>query len=195
MQDRVRLIIQGVTDIPSVPDTSLIVLTDEKSERTISIVCDNTYRQQIAIRRGKFLGSEEAQQNVRDSLKNAMPEVFIKILHDLLFDYQVVITHIFSGEYKAILTDPIRMRTYNMRISDALLLAFASEGTMPIYAEKDMWLRQSTPYPGDNANGIALPLNALSIEMLKDALEKCVEEEHYEAAQQIKEELDRRNTK
>ena len=51
---------------------------------------------------------------------------------------------------------------------------------------------QSMPYAGENAPGISMPLNTLTIPMLQKALDDCIEQENYEMAQKIKEEMERR---
>ena len=47
---------------------------------------------------------------------------------------------------------------------------------------------------GENARGISLPLNTLTTEMLKDAMQKCIDDEKYEIAEQLKKELERRGS-
>ena len=41
--------------------------------------------------------------------------------------------------------------------------------------------------------GVAIPINSLTREMLEASLEKAIENEEYETAKHIKEELDRRS--
>ena len=45
---------------------------------------------------------------------------------------------------------------------------------------------------GQDARGVAMPLNTLSMEMLEQALQRSIEEERYELAKQLKDEINRR---
>ena len=193
----IKLIIQGVTDIPAVPDTSVILLTDEKSQRTISVVCSKFYNWQIAKRRDKYVGSELIRSMAMKSFSKSLPEVLVGLLtKNSLYDYRVVIKSVMDGDYQSIVEDILDPDIrFDIHTPDALLFSYASDGKIPVYIEDDLWYKQSTPYFGDNAPGISLPLNTLSVELLKDALDKCIAEEQYEAAKQIKDELDSRNKK
>ncbi len=193
----IKLIIQGVTDIPAVPDTSVILLTDEKSERTISVVCNKFYNRQIAIRRDKYVGSEQARSMARKTLDKSLPEVLVGLLtQSSPCNYRVVIESVKDGSYQSVVENGDEMDIYlEVNTPDALLISYASDDKIPVYILEDLWYKQSTPYFGDNAPGISLPLNTLSEELLKDALDKCIADEQYEAAKQIKDELDSRNNR
>lgn len=191
----IKLIIQGVTDIPAVEDTSVILLTDENSLRTISVVCSKFYNWQIAKRREKYVGSDVARSLAKKNFSKSLPEVLAGLLtKNSLYDYRVVIKSVKDGNYISIVEDPMEPDIrFDINTPDALLFSYASDGKIPVYIEDELWYKQSTPYFGDNAPGISLPLNTLSEELLKDALDKCIAEEQYEAAKQIKDELDSRN--
>ena len=51
--------------------------------------------------------------------------------------------------------------------------------------------RQSVPYQR-SSNGVAMPLNAISNKMLQEALDKAVEDENYELASHLRDEMRRR---
>ena len=52
--------------------------------------------------------------------------------------------------------------------------------------------KQSVRYVQD-ARGMSIPVNTLTDEMLRRALDKAVEDEHYELASQLRDEMKRRN--
>lgn len=77
-----------------------------------------------------------------------------------------------------------------IRISDAVLLTYLSD--VPLYIEENLMLKQSVSYELP-ANNLALPLNTLDTDMLKEALDKAVNDEKYEMASLLRDELRRRN--
>ena len=54
--------------------------------------------------------------------------------------------------------------------------------------EESLFKRQSVDYHA-NKNKIALPVNVLSMEMLRHALDKAIEEENYELASMLRDEI------
>ena len=57
--------------------------------------------------------------------------------------------------------------------------------------EEHLFNRQSVGNHADR-NKIALPVNALSVEMLRQALDKAIEDENYELASMLRDELKHR---
>lgn len=191
---RIQLKVQGVTDITAIDNASLLILTDMQEQRQLTIMCDMIARHEFGLRRGKFVGTKEQRSNVTEQLQYLLPEAIsslIKYLTDL--QLAVVIVNIFDGQYRAVIEDTKTGTAIPVRVSDGALLSYADQH-IPLYIEESLWKRQSVPYMGDNAKGVAMPLNTLSIPMLRSAMQKCIDEEQYEIAQQLKEELDRRTT-
>lgn len=189
---RIPLIVQGVTDITASHEASLLILTDEEEKRQLTVVCGPTTRHEISVRRGKYVGSPEQRKNVIEALQYCMPEALsamIKYLTDI--QLCVVIVNIFDGQYRAILEDERTGTAFPIRVSDGALLSYA-DPHIPLYIEESLWRRQSVEYGGENAKGVAMPLNTLSTNMLRQAMQKCIDQEEYEMAQRLKEELDRR---
>ena len=60
--------------------------------------------------------------------------------------------------------------------------------------QENLFLRQSVPFT-EGAVGVSVPVNVISNEMLKKALDKAVDEEDYEQASQLRDELLRRGGK
>ena len=73
-----------------------------------------------------------------------------------------------------------------IRASDAVLLAQVAK--LDIFMEESLFKRQSVDYHA-NKNKIALPVNVLSMEMLRHALDKAIEEENYELASMLRDEM------
>ena len=77
-----------------------------------------------------------------------------------------------------------------IRVSDAVLLAQIAR--LPIYIDRVLMSKQSVPYIKE-ARGVSIPVNTISTDMLQDALAKAIEEEKYELASHLRDELKRRN--
>lgn len=190
---RVPLKIQGVTDVNTDSVFSLLIVTDEKEERQMAIMVDAISRHEFALRRGKYVGSEHARKHATEVLSHALPETISAIVKYMTnLELSVIIVSIFDGEYRAIIEDKRTGTAFPIKVSDGVLLAYADQH-IPLYAEESLWEHQSTKYMGDDAKGISLPLNTLTTEMLKKVLQKCIDEEKYEIAEQLKKELDRRS--
>lgn len=189
---RIRLKVQGVTDISANLDSSLLILTDEAEKRQLTVICDAAMRFQFAIRRGRHVGSKEARQHAAEFLQYALPEAVASLIKYLTnLELCVVIVNIFDGQYRAVLEDQRTGTAIPIRVSDGALLSYADQH-IPLYCEESIWQMQSMPYAGENAPGISMPLNTLTIPMLQKALDDCIEQENYEMAQKIKEEMERR---
>ncbi|MBO5613070.1 MAG: bifunctional nuclease family protein [Prevotella sp.] len=189
---RIKLKIHGVIDIMANHSASLLILTDEEENRQLSIVVDEHMRNQIAIRRGKYHGDLEHRTSAIKAFQNCLPETLSAAITYLTnVEFCVIIVSIYDGQYCAILEDQRTGTAFPIRVSDGVLLAYA-DPHVPLYIEKSLWDMQSTKYMGENAKGVSLPLNTLSVPMLKKVMQQCIDEEKYEAAQQIKNELDKR---
>ena len=104
----------------------------------------------------------------------------------------IIINDLDDGQYKTLLYMPDILQAIPVRASDGVLIAHISG--MPIYIEERLLLRQGIPY-SDSETGISVPVNVISNDMLRKALDKAVEEEDYEKASQIRDELLRRGDK
>lgn len=189
---RIPLKIQGVTDISATRNASLLIITDKEEQRQLTVVCDEIMRHEFGIRRGKYIGDKAEKAKVAEILRTTLPETLaaiIKYMTDL--QLAVIIVNVFDGQYRAVIEDSNTGTAFPIRVSDGALLCYA-DPHIPLYIEESLWIRQSVPYLGHDARGVAMPLNTLSMEMLEQALQKSIEEEKYELAKQLKEEMDRR---
>ena len=58
--------------------------------------------------------------------------------------------------------------------------------------EERLYMRQSVPFEED-PHKLTVPVNAISTDMLKKALDKAIDEENYELASHLRDELLNRN--
>lgn len=189
---RIPLKIQGVIDISATQEASLLVLTDQEEKRQITVVCSPSTRHEISMRRGKYTGTDETKKSVAEYLQYSLPETLSAIIKYMTgLQLCVVIVSVFDGQYRSIIEDIRTGTAFPIRIGDGAILSYA-DPHIPLYIEESLWKVQSVPYEGDFAKGIAMPLNTLSVKMLRQAMQKCIDEEEYELAQQLKEELSRR---
>lgn len=194
---RIPLKIQGITDITAMKDNSLIVMTDVNGQRQLSIVCDRYMRHEFASRYRMKMQTENADKatadnSAKNNLKTALPETLGTLIKDIAgLQLEVVIVNVFDGQYVAVIEDKTSGLSLPIDVTAGALMCYAND--MPLCIEESLWAKQSVPYLGRKAQGVALPLNTLTLDMLKQALDKCIKEERYELAKQLKEEIDRRD--
>lgn len=176
---RTRLYLKGISEIVGNIEMSIIVLVDENQERQLSIVCDKQTEYQISMR---MSGMNITQKMV--------PEVLLGMIRKI-GDYrlELIINTVSDGGYNALLVNKDTMDVVSMRASDAVLLSLI--GNIPLFVDESLMARQSVPFREDT-KGMAIPVNVLDENMLTKALEKAVEEENYELASHLRDELKRR---
>ena len=177
--ERVRLIFKGISEIIGSDEIGLIILTDEEELRQLVVPCDKTMMDQFRLRlnRVPVVGS-------------LLPEVLwhvVSMQTDLQFE--ILVNDIIDGQYRTLLLNTQTHEPVSLRVSDAVLLSHM--GHVPIYIDRVLMEKQSVPYDRE-ARGVAIPVNTISTEMLQDALSKAVEEEKYEMASYLRDELRRR---
>ena len=169
----------AVSAIIGNPEVGVIVLCDEKETVQIAIVCDGLMRQEFMLRLSK--------EKVCNTL---LPEVLVNVLTTQVdFKFEIVINDIIDGVYKAMLINTETYQPLSLRASDAVLLHHISKA--PLYATTQLLKRQAVPIL-KGTQSMALPYNALSDDMLLDAMQRAVEVEQYEAASTIRDELKKR---
>lgn len=177
--NKIRLIFKGISEIVGGDELGLLVLTDPASTRQLTIVCDKQMEYQFGIRIGKA--------PITDKM---LPEALWKMMRMKSGeDYELVIYDIQEGQYKAVMTDRQSLHSVQIRASDAILMAYIS--SIPLYIEEKLMMRQSVPF-SKNPVGMSIPVNAISTDMLRQALDKAVDEENYELASHLRDELNKR---
>ena len=177
----VRLVYRGLSELRGSKDIGLIILTDEAQTRQIAVVCDKHIVNQFRIRMVHEV-----------STARLLPEVMAKMLkEDTPNAYHLAIDAIDNGVYRAKIVNEQTLASTDIRVSDGILMSRIAD--YPIYMEDALFDRQSVPFT-PKATGMALPINAISEDMLQDALQKAIEREDYEMANQLNRELKRRKT-
>ncbi|WP_036877474.1 bifunctional nuclease domain-containing protein [Xylanibacter oryzae] len=178
--NKVRLKFKGLSEIAGNEKIGIIVLTDMVEKREITVVCDKNMIYQLELRLRKL-----------DGVSKLLPEVLCNVIKnqtDVLME--VIIHDVVNGQYVSTLYNQKTLDAVPIRISDAVLLTLLSD--VPLYIEENLMLKQSVSYELP-ANNLALPLNTLDTDMLKEALDKAVNDEKYEMASLLRDELRRRN--
>lgn len=177
--NKVKVNFKSISEIVGTSDIGLLVLVDEKEERQLAVTCDKQMIHQLSLR----------LQQVPE-MEKLLPEVLVQVIGKLSDDpFELVISALKGGEYKAMLINTSTLDIVPIKVGDAILLSVISD--IPLFVEQGLMLRQSIPYTVQ-AKGMKIPVNALTDEMLSSALAKAVEDENYELATHLRDEINRR---
>lgn len=176
---KVRLVFNGISEIVGSDDIGVIVLVDESYSRQLSIICDKPMTIMLELRKRQVPVTQVMLPEVLGRILNIQTEVNLEVL----------INEIVDGQYKAVLYNADTLDTEMIRVSDAVLLSVSCH--VPLYISTELFKRQSVPF-SDKDKGVALPLNSISFDMLKAALEKAIGEENYELASHLRDEMRKR---
>ena len=177
--ERVRLKFKSVSEIMGTEEIGLLILTDERELRQIAVPCDKSMIYQFGLR-----------LNRAPVVGRLLPEVLWHVIQmQSGQSFEILVTDIIEGQYRALLVDVETQEPVSLRMSDAVLLSYIAK--LPIWIDAQLMDKQSVPYDRE-ARGVAIPVNTISTEMLREALNKAVEEEKYELASHLRDELRRR---
>lgn len=175
----VKLQIIGVSEIVGGCGMALLMLSDEQRARIMTIVCEQTTGREIALRLAKTPG-----------LSRRLPETLCAMLPYLNAEsYELRIYDVYGGEYKCALTHRFDGSQIPIRMSDGVLLALVAK--LDILISQHLFQHQSIAYDKES-HSMAIPINVLNEKMLEQALEKAVEDENYEMASILRDELKKR---
>lgn len=174
---RTRLRFKSIQQIVGDDKLSVTVLTDDDCRRALSVVCDESMTRQILLR----------LQSPR-FCNTLLPEVLLAMLAG--HEYEMMIFGIHDGQYQVELSDCDNNRSVRIRMSDAVLLTMITND-IPLYIEESLMNQQSVPFNPD-ATGIAIPINTMDNQRLNDALQHAIDEENYELASHLRDEINRR---
>lgn len=181
---RLQLYFQQATEVVGSEKEGLLILTDPFQERQLAVRCDQKELEEFKARMGKH-----------SAQSNKLIDVLMKVIRwqtDL--DLEVVITGLVNGQYTAVLSNVDTLDQVSIAAPDAVLLSHLSKGKIPIFIDEVLFLKQSSKYD-IREKGVSLPVNTLSMSMLKSALEKAVKDENYELASQLRDEINNRKSK
>ena len=174
--ERILLRFENIQQIAGSDDLSVILLTDTERQRVLTVVCDIEMARQLLIR---LRGNKELTRTM-------LPEALLQLLPSR---YEMMIVGVFDGQYQVMLMDMANGNSARIRTSDAVLLSIISN--VPLYIEKRLMEHQSAPFD-EHAQGVAIPINSMDTPRLKAALQNAVDEENYELASQLRDEIKRR---
>lgn len=181
MPPRIRLIFRSLSEIVGNGDVGLLVLTDSAEQRQVVMPCDRHSLKEFARRIDH--GSET---------ERLLPEVLWSVLRwqtDLRME--IHIDYLYEEQYQAVLANVDTLEELPIDLPDAVMLSYISRGDIPVMMDQQLFRRQSTVYDSE-AIGVQLPVNTISNEMLLNQLDKAVDNENYEVASQLRDELKRR---
>lgn len=179
----VRLVFDSVSEVTSSEGMGILLLTDEGHTRMLSIICDEATVYQFRLR----VGEAEVASRLA-------PEVLWQVITRNLGEmrFQVVINDLVDGQYKTLLYMPDILQAIPIRASDGVLIAYLAK--LPIFIEERLMDRQSVPFLKPT-EAVPVPVNILSNDMLRQALQRAVNDEEFEKASEIRDELRRRERK
>ena len=178
---KIKLHYKSISEVVGVDDVGLITLLDEYEQRQLNIVCDKFVVDQIQLRdMGQDLDSHML-----------LPEALLALLHPTEEGktFEIFISSVRKGEYVAELRMENDGHAVKLRAPDAVLLSIITH--QPILIDERLMNFQSVPYQ-QHSKSMALPINTLSSKMIRKSLEKAIEEENYELASQLRDELNSR---
>lgn len=177
--EKIKLVYQGAFAIPDAEEACVVTLTDTQEVRALSIVTDKPMANEI-----KF------HQLNKDIKHPHLVDVLAKMICEQgSQNYHVVFEANGKIGPKAKLVNVITSTEYSLPQDEAVLLAVAAG--LEIFTNMEVLQNFTTPFSKD-VMSVALPIVGLPDSLLKKALEKAVEEENYEGASFIRDEMKRR---
>lgn len=179
-----KLVYKGIFSIPEACDACVITLTDEMETRAITVVADNAVAEELK-------AHQQEQLETEDHLVDVLNQVMCEDGADN-FSFRVLIRGHRERGYLAALINSKNGKVRNLRVGEAILFAVVSG--CPMYTTLDVLRNFATPYSKD-VMSIAIPVLNLPTSLLQVALDKAIEEENYEGASFIRDEMKRREGK
>lgn len=177
--NKTRLILKNISKVDGVPEMGLIVLVNEDESRQLTIPCDKSMLLQFGLR---LQNHHTAQKLLPEALVEALKE-------NDDFHYEVLILDLVDGEYRTYLHNTELLTLIPVRASDGILLSLICN--IPVYIKEELWAHQGVDY-NQGSRALSVPVNTLNDAMLQDAFQKAIEEERYELASYLRDEIKRR---
>jgi uncharacterized protein len=183
MESKERLFYFSSNRLTGTDDICIISLLDEPGVREISIVCDKGVGMMIEM----FVSKPEV---LKTSLTNVLADI---ITRQTDFDMEIDIEDLDDGVYITYIVNKTTGSRIRVKASEAVYLSIISD--VPIYIDKDLMQSQSVRHKNLSTSSMSLPVNAVSLEMLQTALENAINDENYELASRLRDEILNRKTK
>jgi len=193
--EKIRLEIIGMSYSQSQTGAYALILGEKNGKRRLPIIIGGFEAQAIAIELEKIKTPRPLTHDLfkyfADAFSIEVSEIVINKFHEGVFYAQLVCT------------DGSRVEEVDSRTSDAIALALRF--SCPIYTYEDIMKAASIMVEEDAEPPAAVntetkpkvspnqEFSALSVEELKENLQAAVENEEYEKASRIRDELNRRN--
>lgn len=197
MEKKVALNIVGLSYSQTQTGAYALILGDDAGKRRLPIIIGNFEAQAIAIELEKMKPSRPLTHDVFFTVADRF-DVKLK---------EVIIYNLVEGVFyaKLILDNGVKEEEIDARSSDAIALAVRFK--CPIYAyefimsqagisieEEEAVSQTDVTSAGSEPKQQKEGLNALSISELETKLDKAIEEEDYELASKLRDEIDRRQS-
>lgn len=185
----VKLKFKAMQEIRQTNLVGLLVLVDEDEERQIVVVTDRPTAINISAtyeaKKSPIAMEKFFNRSALSAILSYLPEEMKKLMY-------IEVSGLINGQYNAQLfrrnadfMEPPR----EIRMSEAVLLSIVSD--IPIFIEEHLWRIQSTVYK-PNSSGTPIPMNTLPLNMLKKALQDSIDNEDYETAKMLNDEIHNR---
>jgi bifunctional DNase/RNase len=182
MNNKERLYYFSCNRLTGTDDVCIIALLDESAMREISIVCEKG----VAVLIELYLTKPDV---LKTSLVNALVDIVEKQTD---FHFEIDIEGLDDGVYITYLVNTVNGARNRIKASEAVYLSLVSD--VPIYITYELMKTQSVRHR-EKSDSLALPVNAVSVEMLQKALDKAVKDENYELASRLRDEMQIRKNK
>lgn len=183
MKNKERLLYFSSNRLNGSDDICIISLLDEPGEREISIVCDKGVGMMIEL----FLTKPDV---VKTSLTNVLADI---LTHQIDFDMEIAIEGLDDGVYITYLVNNTTGKRVRIKASEAVYLSLISD--VPIFIDGELMKTQSIRHKEVSSSSMSLPVNAVSMEMLQTALDNAINDENYELASRLRDEIRNRKSK
>lgn len=179
-ENKVRLVFRGTMEIAGSENVGLILLANEEGTKQLNVLCDKHMLYEFAVRK------HPDRQN-RHLIAESVWSLFSQLTDERC---HILIHGIAHEQYQCIIVAEPSLLSTPIRMSDAVLLATITE--MPILMDAALFERQSLPAT-DQEESVSLPINTVSAHLLQKALDKAIEDEDYEMASRLRDEISRRS--
>lgn len=169
---------QGVFDIPEGDGSCVITLTDMNEQRSFAVLAERPVAMEL---------KNHGNQLVDTS--HQLVDVLCRLIGERWENYFVRLEGMRDRGFKAMLCNGADGSEMPIRPDEAVLLSRIAK--IDICASLETFQKYSMPFDRNVAT-VALPILALPDSLLEKALEKAVNEENYESASFIRDEINRR---